>query len=777
MFGFAKPAISATLFPTTGEMMPETSKLVRFGVFELDLSSGELFKSGRRLRLQEQPFRILSLLLEQPGGVTTRERLKQTLWPADTFVDFDRSLNAAIAKLRQVLGDSAENPRFIETVARRGYRFIAPIDRGSIDAPPVPIAPAKNRTGLAAAITIMALVTAVGLWLGWNRTGRNALNRSSLSRLTNDAGLAIDPAVSADGKLLAYASDRADGKNLNVWIQQLESPGNAIQLTHEEADTRQPSFSPDGTQIVFRSGRDGGGIYVIPAIGGQATRIAAKGLSPHFSPDGQWIAYWSGLNATSIVTGEGGGHLYIVPAHGGEARRVAPDISAAVDPIWSPDSRHLLSFVSPVSPKDRMDLWLISITGEPSRPTGILEVLRRQGFSFGVDRLPHLSQWTRDAILFSASYDDAVSAWRMPVSNLGHSRGPAERLTFGTALDVSPVLAVNGDLIFAGLNLTCSIWSLPLDANSGRVTGELRKLTNGPFDVMPSISEDGHKLAFTASTRGEPVGARGVRSNGVGRFTTLQVRVKDLSTGKEIAVADAEGENQPLMSFKKMHPQISRDGTLVAYSTTDKDAIYVAQPGGESPRLLPGGARGYVWEWSRDNKRLLFSGEQDDILYQSDLVTGRQAVFLKKAAYTVFQPKFAPDGKALAFIECDTKNPGTECRTFVAKLAADGYPEAESWMEVDHPTPWDDKPRWAPDSRSIYFVSDRDGHFCLWMQRLNANKQPIGKPAAIYHFHDSRLAMINVGTSSLEIDVARDKIVTGLGELTGNIWRLRRETN
>src|SRR5690242_14685599 len=129
-------------------MMPETSKLVRFGVFELDLSSGELFKSGRRLRLQEQPFRILSLLLEQPGSVTTRERLKQTLWPADTFVDFDRSLNAAIAKLRQALGDSAENPRFIETVARRGYRFIAPIDRGGIAAPPAPIVQPKNWTGL-----------------------------------------------------------------------------------------------------------------------------------------------------------------------------------------------------------------------------------------------------------------------------------------------------------------------------------------------------------------------------------------------------------------------------------------------------------------------------------------------------------------------------------------------------------------------------------------------------------------------------------------------------
>lgn len=94
--------------------MPVNTQLVRFGVFELDLISGELCKNGRKLRLQEQPFRLLHLLLEHPGQAVTRDRLKEALWPADTFVDFDHSLNAAIGKLRQALSDSAENPRFIE---------------------------------------------------------------------------------------------------------------------------------------------------------------------------------------------------------------------------------------------------------------------------------------------------------------------------------------------------------------------------------------------------------------------------------------------------------------------------------------------------------------------------------------------------------------------------------------------------------------------------------------------------------------------------------------
>ena len=103
--------------------------MVRFGIFELDLVAGELRKSGVRIRLQEQPLQVLAMLLERPGDVVTRDELRQKLWPADTFVDFDHSLNTAVNKIREALGDSASSPRFVETLARRGYRFIAPVQR------------------------------------------------------------------------------------------------------------------------------------------------------------------------------------------------------------------------------------------------------------------------------------------------------------------------------------------------------------------------------------------------------------------------------------------------------------------------------------------------------------------------------------------------------------------------------------------------------------------------------------------------------------------------
>src|SRR5215468_10218376 len=112
------------------------SLVIRFGVFEVDSQAGELRKQGLKIKLREQAFQVLSLLLERPGQVVSREELQNKLWPADTFVDFDRGLNKAINHLRDALGDSAENPRFIETLPKRGYRFIAPAEESTVSFTP-----------------------------------------------------------------------------------------------------------------------------------------------------------------------------------------------------------------------------------------------------------------------------------------------------------------------------------------------------------------------------------------------------------------------------------------------------------------------------------------------------------------------------------------------------------------------------------------------------------------------------------------------------------------
>src|SRR6202030_1768808 len=118
---------SDTAWPTM-QHISHASKMVRCGVFEIDLKAFELRKHGLRLKLAEQPFQILAILLEQPGQVITRDELRVRLWPGDTFVDFDHGLNNAVMRLREALGDSPDKPRFIETLPRRGYRFIAPVE-------------------------------------------------------------------------------------------------------------------------------------------------------------------------------------------------------------------------------------------------------------------------------------------------------------------------------------------------------------------------------------------------------------------------------------------------------------------------------------------------------------------------------------------------------------------------------------------------------------------------------------------------------------------------
>jgi TolB-like protein/DNA-binding winged helix-turn-helix (wHTH) protein len=150
--------------------MPASPKKLRFGVFEADLETGELRKSGIRIKLQEKPFRILALLLDRRGETVTREELRENLWHAGTFVDYDGSLGTAMGKLRQALGDSAENPRFIETITGRGYRFLVPVRAISpVDPALAPLnepRPSIRRYGPSAAITVLVGVMAIGL-LAW----------------------------------------------------------------------------------------------------------------------------------------------------------------------------------------------------------------------------------------------------------------------------------------------------------------------------------------------------------------------------------------------------------------------------------------------------------------------------------------------------------------------------------------------------------------------------------------------------------------------------------
>ena len=191
-------------------------RLVRFGTFEVDLRTGELRKAGVKLRFGGQPFQVLAILLERPGDIVTRDELQKRLWP-DTFVDVDGNLNTAINKIREVLGDSAESPRYVETLPRRGYRFIQPVEAttNGVEATgvssEVTSSPGRYQlTWMLAAFAACALLAGAS-WVGYKqwhaRVSASPVQRP-LTRLTFDDGLQTGATWSPDGRFIAYSSDR-----------------------------------------------------------------------------------------------------------------------------------------------------------------------------------------------------------------------------------------------------------------------------------------------------------------------------------------------------------------------------------------------------------------------------------------------------------------------------------------------------------------------------------------------------------------------------------------
>src|SRR2546423_2838631 len=233
-----------------------------------------------------------------------------------------------------------------------------------------PLAPRKrSRPTWALSLVAALLLGAAGLALGrWLRPAVEPARAQVLRQLTSESGLDTDPVLSPDGKLVAYASDRAGHGNLDIWIQQLAG-GEPVRVTSDDADEREPAFSPDGSKIVYRSERDGGGIYIVSALGGEPRRIIDHGRRPRFSPDGKQIAYWVGPELAHVDHIPGSAKIFVIPAAGGVPAPIAQKFGVARWPVWSQDGKRLLFFgildVADFS-DNRFDWWSVALdSGEP----------------------------------------------------------------------------------------------------------------------------------------------------------------------------------------------------------------------------------------------------------------------------------------------------------------------------------------------------------------------------------------------------------------------------
>ena len=276
--------------------MSGNGRPIRFGVFEVDVHTGELRKQGLRIKLRDQPFQILLLLLAHPGEVVSRDELQKQLWPADTFVDFDRGLNKAVNHLRDALGDSAESPRFIETLPKRGYRFIAPVDAGSPQRPPTRTDPGDTARKCRTAAAIDTRRTT------WRASGSPRLKAELSGWASVDRSPVLSSVVAVIlVALLWRATLPADRPMMRFSV---DLGPEAIRGRADNGEFFNPMISPDGTRLVFPAKAADGGEQLAMRRLDQSTVTILAGtegaVDPFFSPDGQWIGFFAGKKLKKI---------------------------------------------------------------------------------------------------------------------------------------------------------------------------------------------------------------------------------------------------------------------------------------------------------------------------------------------------------------------------------------------------------------------------------------------------------------------------------------------
>jgi Tol biopolymer transport system component/tRNA A-37 threonylcarbamoyl transferase component Bud32 len=623
-----------------------------------------------------------------------------------------------------------------------------------------------SRGGRAARrVPIVAVLLVAALIFG----GLVALRRSppaappgSLERLTSDGGLTTDPALSPDGSLIAYASDRAGEGSLDIWVQQTGG-GEPLRLTRDPADEEQPTFSPDGRRIAYRSDRGQGGIYVVPALGGVERLLVPNGHWPRFSPDGSRVACVIGpvRNAGHTV-----GMAAVVPAAGG-----APQLFSALPearmPVWAPDGNHIL-FAADV--RGTYDWWIVSSDPDSAAPPrqmgaraafeqlGIVTFTTTRGSS---DFFPQPFTWIGNRILFSATRGDTTNVWELDVDPRTLTvSGPPRRRTVGTGLESQPNVGPDGRLVFSVQGASVDLWDLPIGASRAH-DQRPRPLTHDPaVEGLPSVSDDGRLIAFTSNRLGHS-----------------DIWLKDTQSGDDRALTVTPEEDSS--------PVISRDGGSVIYAAfprTYHPVVYsIASTGGIPEKICE--ECGAPTDWSRDRRFIVlqyfsiwFDRSDRAAPFRASLAvrdnsTGQVTEILRHDRFNLYRGHLSPDERWIAF---HGDRAGQDTREFIAPFRGREPVDPSEWIEITDGQHPGDAPRWAEDGNGLYYVSDRDGFRCIWVQKLDpATKRPQGPPTAVYHLHARQRSIMGISLGSFDFAVLRDRIVLNMMERDGNIWALR----
>jgi Tol biopolymer transport system component/DNA-binding winged helix-turn-helix (wHTH) protein len=664
---------------------PKPPARLAFGPFEVNAEADELLKNGVRIRLPGQPFQILLLLLAHPERVVTREQLREQIWSEGTFVDFEHGLNAAMNKLRRALGDSADNPRYIETLPGRGYRFIGPVehrlsapvssdialvpghslsnDHSLASMPPTSAAPAQvvtargpvaGRETSSAKRWVTGLMLAgaivVGLFAYWLTRPLPPPRVLSSRQLTYD-GLPKEPPVLTDGARLYFGVISGPFVPYEVAITggqpaPLETPNMSPFFFHRLA-----AISADGSELLLQS-REAylwrGPLWVIPTVSGPGRRINhVTSTDAAWLPDGKRIVYADGHA------------LYVVKSDGTESRQFVQVNGTPFWMRWSPDGR-LLRFTVSDPQTNATSLWEVSADG-----SGLHPLLP------GWNNPPAecCGSWTRDGryFVFQSTRNFRSDIWAI-----------REKPVFFRRTERVPVQLTSGPLSFQGLQPSSD--GRELFAIGVQRRGELLRYDTGSKQFMPYLS------GISADT---------VDFSRDGKWITY-VAVPEGTLWR----SKLDGTEKLQLTFPPMTaylPRWSPDGKRIAFqaSSTGKPwTMYIVPANGgdlEEIKPWPGDP-----SWSPDGNSMVFStaprvfdpGLSTKSAIQIMDLRSRQISTLP-GSQGLYAPRWSPDGRYVAAIQADSNI----LRVFDLS--------SRNWRELGQVTVA--FPNWSSNSKYLYF--------------------------------------------------------------------------
>jgi Tol biopolymer transport system component/DNA-binding winged helix-turn-helix (wHTH) protein len=449
----------------------EPLSIVRFGDFTLDGAQRRLLRAGQDVYLPPKTFEVLLYLVRNRGRVIPKDELLEALWPAVNVVE--NTLAQRIREIREALGEGAHGARFIKTVPRVGYQFIAVLDDEPRNATPPPLITASPKlAGVRSAYIVLFGAGFLALVALLATTSQRRISRVSLSDhqlVSASARSPRFPSLSPDGSTMAFV-DEVDGRS-QVWVRGV-TDGPATQITFvDQAGLEWTRWSPSGSEIYFNYG---GGIWSVPAVGGKPRNIVARGKNPSLSADGRTIAY-EGLGGA-----DGDLAIWIANADGTNSTRVLnrPFIITST-PALSPDGQSIVFFQSSGGPMG--DLWIIPSSGGTAR---------RLTFD---DTECGTPTWTPDGqfVIFSSKRTGSHTLWRIRVGG-----GEPEPMTSGAGEDRDPQLSLDGSrLIYTNVRNSFSLELL--NTSTGRKTSLATRRTT---IAGPRFSPQGDRITFFHET-------------------------------------------------------------------------------------------------------------------------------------------------------------------------------------------------------------------------------------------------------------------------------------